>query len=210
MRERVSIGGRTLELDRPMDMDTLLDRPEVQKRFEQDEYMPYWAEIWPAGILLAERVLAEPVAGDGRMLEIGCGLGLVAIVAGLTGWQVSATDYDADAVAFTQRNAAMNGVQMVEAKLLDIRTPFDGERFGRIVGADMLYEQRLGPQVARWLSGALTPDGQAWLSDPDRSAAEGFPEAAESVGLRATAEVGRMRRSDGKIIGGRIWRVTFI
>jgi predicted nicotinamide N-methyase len=210
IRERVPVGGRWLELDRPTDMDALLERPEVQKRFEEDSYLPYWAEIWPAGVLLAERVMAEPVKGDGRMLEIGCGLGLVGIAAATSGWRVTATDYDADALAFAEQNAALNGVRLEGVKILDIREPFEGDGYERIVGADMLYEQRLCPQVAHWLAGALAAGGQAWLSDPNRAAAEGFTQAARSAGLRATVESGQMRRMDGKVIGGRIWRVEYI
>ena len=40
----------------PDNYESLLDDPSVITRFERDEYMPYWAEFWPAALLLAEEV----------------------------------------------------------------------------------------------------------------------------------------------------------
>ena len=49
--------------------------------FEDDEFLPYWAELWPSGIALAEggEIVSLPLAGL-RVLELGCGLGLPALV----------------------------------------------------------------------------------------------------------------------------------
>src|SRR5262245_1815750 len=66
--ERIAIGGVTLELERPADPEALLD----EEAFGDDEFMPYWAELWPAGLALAEALPAD--LGGVRVVELGCGL----------------------------------------------------------------------------------------------------------------------------------------
>ena len=55
---RSEVAGRVFELLIPVDYESLLDDPRVIARFEQDEYMPYWAQFWPAALLLADAVAA--------------------------------------------------------------------------------------------------------------------------------------------------------
>ncbi len=54
--ERVIVGGRTYALLVPADSERLLTDPRVLARFERDEYMPYWASLWPGALLLADVV----------------------------------------------------------------------------------------------------------------------------------------------------------
>src|SRR4051794_1222677 len=81
--------GREVHLVRPMDPDRLLEDPAVHAWNQQDDYMPYWAYLWPGAYFLAEAVAREPgpepAAGAGtgpvEALEIGCGLGLAGLLA---------------------------------------------------------------------------------------------------------------------------------
>jgi HemK-related putative methylase len=63
-----------------------------------------------------------------RMLEIGAGLGLAAVLAARGGAHVVATDVIATAVATVRLNASLNGVS-VDARLGDCYAPVAGERF---------------------------------------------------------------------------------
>jgi ribosomal protein L11 methyltransferase len=57
----------------------------------------------------------------GRMVDIGCGSGLLAIAAAKLGWDpVIGVDHDPESVAATLENAAANRVS-VDARLLDLR-----------------------------------------------------------------------------------------
>src|SRR6476620_3635780 len=56
----VEFGGRPIRLVRPTDPDRLLDDPGVLDWNRRDDYMPYWAYLWPAAYLLAESVAREP------------------------------------------------------------------------------------------------------------------------------------------------------
>ena len=76
--ERIVVAGRELVIARPDDPESLID----EERFEEDEFMPYWAELWPSGLALAGYVGRLDLAGR-RVLEVGCGLGLPSLAAAL-------------------------------------------------------------------------------------------------------------------------------
>jgi release factor glutamine methyltransferase len=79
-----------------------------------------------AGSLFFCRHLA--VAAGERMLEIGGGLGLAAVLAAKAGARVVATDIVPQAVEAIRINAALNGV-VVDARVGDCYAPVAGERF---------------------------------------------------------------------------------
>jgi len=63
-----------------------------------------------------------------RVLEIGGGLGLAAVLAAKSGARVVATDIIPEAVEVIRANAVLNGVA-VDARLGDCYAPVEGERF---------------------------------------------------------------------------------
>ncbi|MBI3827802.1 MAG: methyltransferase [Candidatus Rokubacteria bacterium] len=69
-----------------------------------------------------------PVTADERVLEVGCGLGLFAVLAARAGARVVATDVMPAAVEATRANAVLNGVS-VDTRLGDGYAPVAGERF---------------------------------------------------------------------------------
>ena len=79
-----------------------------------------------AGSLFFCRNLA--VRPGERVLEIGAGLGLAAVLAAKAGAEVVATDVVPEAVEMIRANAALNGV-LVDARLGDCYAPVAGERF---------------------------------------------------------------------------------
>jgi predicted nicotinamide N-methyase len=193
----------------PADTDALLDSPSTQERFARDEYMPYWAQPWPAAVILAERVLAGPCGDNRSAIELGCGVGLVSVAAGRVGWRVVASDYDEDAVAFAQYNASRNGLTLSATTTLDYRDPPTGSPFHLVLAADLLYERRHAAPLARWIAAALTPEGTALISDPNRSAADGFPDIAVAAGLDCECEpVETVHPSTGLTVRGRVWTLS--
>lgn len=206
-REAWTIEGRTLHLVWPADIDALLDLPRTHERFHKDDYMPYWAQPWPGSVLLAEAVFRGP-DGQGRpAIEIGCGIGIVSIAAALKGWSMTATDYDEDAVAFTERNAALNGVKLAGSRTLDYRHPLSAPAYDLVCGSDLLYERKKCEPVAKWLASALLPGGQAWLTDPNRAAADGFAVFARQAGLEPIVTPAETKAPSGLLTRGRIWHI---
>jgi predicted nicotinamide N-methyase len=122
-----------LSILRPANPEALLD----EEAFAQNEFLPYWAELWPAGLALA-RALPERLDGA-DVVEIGCGLGVPSLVAAARGGRVFATDWAADAVALVERNARRNAL-VLRAETADWRS-FCGS-FDLALAADVLYERR--------------------------------------------------------------------
>jgi release factor glutamine methyltransferase len=84
-----------------------------------------------AGSLLFCRHL--DVSPGERVLEIGAGAGLAAVLAARAGAQVIATDIRPEAVECTRENAARNGVaELVDVRLGDGFAPVAGLRFNLI------------------------------------------------------------------------------
>ena len=127
------MGEVELSLLRPVSPDALLD----EEAFARDEFLPYWAELWPAATALAA---ALPDVKGLRVVELGCGLGLPSLVAAARGADVTASDWAEDAVDLLRENAARNGL-FVRAEVRDWRAPWP-ERFDVALAADVLYEQR--------------------------------------------------------------------
>jgi SAM-dependent methyltransferase len=183
---RVTVRGRAFELVGPANYEALVDDPRVIQRFEQDEFLPYWAEFWPACALLADLVAAWPVAERSLapcVLEIGCGLGLASLVAASRGYRAIASDYDADALAFVSESARRSAVGGLETRWIDWRKTYPELRADRIIAAEVLYEPRNLEPVARFVHAHLTPGGQGFLVDGNRQTADVFPGLAESHGL---------------------------
>ncbi len=180
---RVTIAGRAIELRRPESADALLELIS-EEQFDQDDRLPYWAEVWPSSRVLAQRVAA--LAGqERRLLELGCGVGLVSIAAAQAGFDVVASDYYQEAVEFTDSNARLNGQGRVAARLIDWRDyPQDLGLFDVIAASDVLYERPNAALVAAAIDRSLAPQGVALISDPGRQLASQFPPACEEFGLR--------------------------
>jgi len=173
----VGVDGRDLRLLAPRDSEALLD----EEAFEHEEYLPYWAELWPSGIALARVIARRPLKGR-RVLELGCGLGLPAIAAALAGARVLATDWSPDAVAITARNAERNGAALDVAVFRWDAAPEElGPPWPLVLASDVLYERRNVDLLLALLPRVAASGGEVWLADPGRAHAPRFLEAAETA-----------------------------
>ena len=186
VEEVVGVAGRDLRILRPRDSEALLS----EEAFEHEEFLPYWAELWPSATALARAIGGRALKGA-RTLELGCGLGLPSLAAAVAGGRVLATDWSAEAVAMAARNAARNGLT-IETLTADWAKPeplLERAPFDLVLASDVLYEPRNGeallpllPRLAR----------EIWLADPGRPAAEPFLEAARArfeIDTRRTPEI---------------------
>lgn len=183
----VRVGERTLSIVHPASAEDLIDEAD----FERDERLPYWAELWPSARVLAEHVTTLNGRGR-RLLELGCGSGVVATCASLAEFDVTASDYYDDAPRFARVNAWRNSAADVRGMLLDWRdVPGDLPRFDVVVASDVLYERPYGELVARVIARTLTADGVALLADPGRVGRDNFLAALaeNALALRETRRV---------------------
>jgi len=180
LEEDVAVGGRVLTLARPRDPDALLDKA----AFERDEFLPYWAELWPSALALARELAPRSLRGA-RTLELGCGLGLPALSAALAGGRVLAVDWSPDAVAFVRANAERNGLQVATAACswAGDGPHLDDGPWDLVLLSDVLYEERNVDQLSALLERLpLRPGGEVWIADPDRPTARPFLDDAAAQG----------------------------
>ncbi len=178
VEEVVAVAGRDLRLLRPRDAEALLD----EEAFDHEEFLPYWAELWPSALALARAVGVRALHGA-RTLELGCGLGLPSIAAALAGGRVLATDWSPEAIAIATRNAARNGapVETLECSWSAPAPVLERGPFDLVLASDVLYEPRNGAALLPLLPRLLTPRGEVWLADPGRPPAGRFLAAAEDA-----------------------------
>lgn len=185
-----------------------------EEDFARDERLPYWADLWPsaralADVLVSRVAMRAPGAAVERLLEIGCGAGLVAAQAARLGYDVTATDYYDDAVTFARWNAWVNSGREIAGRVVDWRDlPSDLGVFDVVVGSDVLYERPYGALVARALRATLSRTGVALITDPGRVGVEGFVQECAALGLSVGAGDARVI-SDGSVRHTvTLWQVT--
>lgn len=99
----------------------------------------YWSFCWASGQVLGQYLLEHPalVAGK-RVIDVGCGCGVVAIAAALAGArEVVACDIDEAALAATAANAVLNGVDLTLCADWSARSG----HFDVVTAADLLYDR---------------------------------------------------------------------
>lgn len=112
----------------------------------------YWGFCWASGLVLAEYILEHRhlVAGK-RVLDFGCGSGVVAIAAAMAGAaEVVACDIDPVALLATAENAELN---QVEITLCDDFEKVTGD-IDLIIVADVLYDKSNYPWLSRFVARA--------------------------------------------------------
>jgi predicted nicotinamide N-methyase len=206
VEETFALAGLTVRMLRPRDGDAVLDEL-LAEDDPDDERLPFWAELWPSGAALARAVAARPLAGR-RVLELGCGLGLVGVTAAMAGATVLAVDQSPEAVAFTTANAARNQVTLRTAVCaFDRPEPLLAEApWDLVLAADVLYEQRNVPVLLWLLPRLVDASGEVWLADPGRRMQETFLAGVDAAGWRreqvpsepATVTIHRLRPPAGQ------------
>lgn len=143
---------------------------------------PYWAWPWAGGQALARYVLDHPTLVRGaRVVDIGCGGGIVAIAAALAGAaQVTAIDIEVFAIEATRLNARANGVDLAAVELDPIGTD-DGWEV--VLVGDLWYEQELAERMTPWLRQLAGRGATVLTGDLGRAhlPTDGLVELARSV-----------------------------
>ena len=180
----VPAGRKTFSILRPRNSDDLIR----EEDFVMDERLPYWADIWPSSTILASHLVSLGDKGGDRQgkraLELGCGVGLVTIAAMTAGYEVTATDYYTDALAFTRANAWRNLGRSPDVKMIDWRSfPEDATGFDLILSSDVLYEREYALILPGIFRTALAPGGMVILADPGRIGVPEFRDECRDTGL---------------------------
>lgn len=149
-----------------------------------EDLCPYFGILWPAAEGLAQFLSARPEVVKGlSVLELGCGLGLPALVAQHVGAQVLATDYHPDVEEYFLRNSNHTQIHC-DYMRLNWR---EGQSIGQydvVMGSDILYESKHPQEVALGLIRYLKPQGKIILADPGRAYLQSFIHSMNREGYK--------------------------
>src|SRR5439155_26803730 len=146
--------------------------PEVQ-RLQYDAARPslHGHKVWPSSFVLLDYLSQRGVPPRARVLELGCGWGLVGIACAKM-FQAQVTGLDADAAVFPylQLHAQRNGVHLAtrHGTFADL-TPQELAAFELIVGADICFwEELVDPLYQLVRHGVAAGVAEILVADPSR------------------------------------------
>ena len=176
----VKIRGRSFTLIVPKSIEAYIDSSDPLHDF------PLWAKSWEASWVLADYLAGLPPEPGNRFLEIGCGLGLVGVVAASFGHKVVMTEHNPDAIEFARVNAEMNHCADLEIIDLDWNSPSLYGRFDCIVGSEVVYHEKDFEPLRNLFERLLKPGGEVILCEGFRKTSlDFFKEMQRHFDLRA-------------------------
>jgi predicted nicotinamide N-methyase len=160
----------------------------------KDERIPYWADLWPSALALAEEVFENKAICPGcQVLEIGCGLGLPGIAAGLKGAAVTLSDYVPEPLDFASTNWSLNLASDPLIKVLDWRHPEPGIRCDVLLASDVAYEKRTFAFLPGAFRTLLKPGGVVLLTEPNRLLASDFFRDLPAEGFQVAVKTRKVK-----------------
>ena len=186
------INGRTFRLFTARTLEAFVDQQDIFQDF------PLWIKIWEASFVLAEYLAGLDANAGKRFLEIGCGLGVVGIVASSFGHHVTMTEYNQDALNFARANALLNEASNVEIRALDWHKPEIEGSFDYIVGSEILYREGDFQPILKLLRTYLKEGGEIILSEGIRKTSMAFMHQMKDY-FHITAQKKVLRSMDKEI-----------
>jgi predicted nicotinamide N-methyase len=177
-RETIVAGRDEIALWTVDDLERYVDRDALLRADDPPE-PPYWAHCWSGARVLADRIPSRA----GRVLEIGCGLGLPGVVAARRGARTLFADRIAAPLSFVRETLRTNRLDATGFVVADVlAAPWRGV-FDLVLAAELLYDRATFPALASALLTALAPRGRVLLADGHRIDTAAFYDAVAAVGL---------------------------
>jgi predicted nicotinamide N-methyase len=153
---------------------TILDasHPEVRRlRHEAAQPTLHGQKVWRASFLLMDYLQQHGLHTGARVLDLGCGWGLVGIYCAKTfNAQVTGLDADAAVFPYLQLHAQRNGVHIQTRQCTFAQlSPQDLAAFDFIVGADICFwDELIDPLYHLVRHGINAGVAEILVADPDR------------------------------------------
>jgi len=192
---------RAASLEQFVDADALLRNAAAPEP-------PYWMHLWPGAVALARMVLADAELGAAsRVVELGAGLGLPALVAARRGARVVATDWQRAPLRVLSRSLSDNGVAAACVQMDWVQPALCGG-FDLCLGADVAYDQAAEGALVAALARLLGPGGRAWLADSVNTARISLAETLAARGFIVTSREVR-EEEEGRAVWVRVIEAQF-
>ena len=164
----LKIRGRHFTLLAPKSIEEYINSKDPLQDF------PLWAKAWEASWVLADFLGGLPTEPGKRFLEIGCGLGLVGVVAASFGHKIVMTEHNPDAIQFARANAELNHCSDVEVIDLDWNCPSLYGQFDYVVGSEVVYHDQDFEPLRNLFERFLKPEGEVILCEGIRKTSLDF------------------------------------
>jgi predicted nicotinamide N-methyase len=137
---------------------------------ENGSRISFWWGITTASVALSRHIASSGKLTGQKAIELGCGLGLAGITAGLSGAQILFTDYVSEALVHAADNCRLNRVEedSTDFSILDWDAPHNVEQFDLVLGAEILYDYFFHRSLINLLDRLLAPRGRIILADRKR------------------------------------------
>lgn len=193
--EPLSIRDHRLQLLQVSDLAPLLGDRDP---FQEVENFPFWVKIWEAALVLADFMATREPEPQGRVLELGAGLGLPGLAAATAGHRVVLSDFEEHILDFQRVSAAASGIEeRVEHLLLDWLNPGELPQFSTIIGAEILFREEFFAPLLEIMDRFLAPGGTIYLAhDIRRQSVSPFLTRAEKEKNFTIAISRRRMKSD--------------
>jgi len=129
-----------------------------------------WDALDDGTRVLIEALLEKPLYANSRVLDIGCGSGVLSLVAArqATKGRVTAIDVDSRAIEATRRTLELNAITNADVFLGDCTEPVSRKRFAAVVTNPPFHDQRaatyfLVEQIIKDSARILKPRGRLFL-----------------------------------------------
>ncbi len=157
--------------------------------------------VFRAGVMLGRAAgsVGAPKAPDrSRMLDMGCGTGIVGAYAARSGFDVTSVDINPDAVRVARANAILNGLEdKITVLQGDLFSPLEGQTFDLVCFGPPYFKgppknerlsrafwsENLMDKFARDLPGYLTPGARVLIHLSTDGDSEGFLTPAAEAGF---------------------------
>jgi len=170
----LDISGVRIVIEKIKDLDNLINQV-TDEEFNRDERLPYWAELWPSSLAMAEYILNNKDNFSGKkILELGSGLGLAGIAAHFAGGEVLFSDYEKQSLEFCRKNFYLNFKSYPETELIDWRKIKTNQSFEIIIASDVLYETRFIDPFLNAIENMCKTGGFVYITEPNRTIAKPF------------------------------------
>jgi predicted nicotinamide N-methyase len=201
----LSFSDTAVRLVRAVDLAAAVDARELLGG-ENPPEPPYWMHVWPAALALARAVAADDGVGPGRrVVEIGCGLGLPALVAARRGATVVAGDWKIEPLRLLRRSARLSAAALSVVRLDWAHVPLRGG-FDFCLMADVAYDPAAEGALVAALDAVLAPSGVAWVADSVNTHRRTLIERLTSAGWRVGVDQCR-EEEEGRPVWVRVMRV---
>ena len=198
----LTIRDRHFRFFTPKSLDKFIDPDDIFHDF------PLWSKIWEASIILSDYLSRIPVDPEKRFLEIGCGMGVIGVVASAFGHRVTMTEYNPDALNFARANASANlspddtGLEITE---LDWGKPQVEGLFDYIIGSEVIYKEKDYQPILKLFKTFLKPSGEIILAEGVRKTSmEFFRQMSELFDITAKKKILRSSEEEIRVILARM------